>query len=366
MKLAQCIPPLLLFARAILAAGPPLTDYFPPDTKVAFGVRVHNIVASSLARGFAAQAQAAGANWLKLVSQAGFDPLRDLDEVLIASSGEGPNPPAVIVLSGTFDVARLAEGAQRYHNVPLLGSGEGSGKDSGAVMALLDASTIVAGDAALVRAAIDRREGGPKMDVALAGRIAAARQHYDVWGLGEHPDGFVSPMPETKGLESIDRFQFGMLLSSGLELGAELHARSPQEAEKLNASLQLVAAMLKAQQPSESAARFDIEAQEGTLKLTVTIPEEELKLAIEAESASLSQEPASAHGAAAPAAALPPPAASLAVPSVAPTAPPTRPAMAARPPGPPLPSPKAAPRTIAPQVLDKDGNTVVFTLPGKK
>ena len=78
-------------------------------------------------------------------------------------------------------------------------------------------------------------------------------------------------------MESIDRFQFGVQLSSGLELGAEIHARSPQDAEKLKASLGMVAAMLKAQQPSGSAAKFDFEVEERNLKLTVSIPEEELK-----------------------------------------------------------------------------------------
>jgi hypothetical protein len=355
MKLAQYVLPLLLLARAVPAADavptadpvpaadavptadPVPTDYFPPETKVVFGIRIHNILASSLVRGFMAGAQAAGADWLKQVSLPGFDPLRDIDEVLIASSGEGQKPPALLVLSGRFDVAHLAAGARRYHDVPLLGGG----KEGDGAMALLDGSTAIAGDLALVRAAIDRRDQSLKIDTALADRIASLRQRYDVWGLGERAGGFVSPAPEAEGLESIDRFQFGMLLGNGLDLGAEIHACSPQDAGKLRAALEEISAILKTPQLSGSATRFDLQVEEGTLKLTLAIPEEELQKIIEVER--VSQAMARTDVAAAPA---------------------VVPEPAVRTPPPAIPG--ATPKPAAAQVLDKEGNTVILQLPGKK
>jgi len=62
-----------------------------------FGVQVRRILGSSLAQGANAGATAGalsgaapmGAEWQKIVSLAGFDPFKDIDEVLIASTGEG-------------------------------------------------------------------------------------------------------------------------------------------------------------------------------------------------------------------------------------------------------------------------------------
>jgi hypothetical protein len=355
MKFARCLLPFLLL-RAVPAAADTLTDLFPPDTKVVFGIRVHNLALSSVAQSFAAQAKAAAASWLKAVPLDGIDLLRDIDEVLIASTGKGQNPPSIIVVTGRFDMARLTEGAKRYHGVPLL-TGE---TETDSAVALLENGTAVLGDAALVRAAIDQR-GKIRIDPALNDRITSLRQRYDIWGLGERAEGLVAPVPEAKLLESIDRFQFGMQLASGLELGAEIHARSPQDAEKLNGALGMIAAMVQGQHTSETGAKFDMQVDGGNFRLAVFIPDEELKKTIEAETAILSPVPAqpsiptSATVASSDIADTGPSGASE-VPPVTPA--PTTPTTAA--------PTQASSKPAKPKTLDKEPDTVVFTLPGKK
>jgi hypothetical protein len=356
MKFALYILPVLLTFSAIPAAADTLTDLLPPDTKVVLGIRVRNLAISSVAQTFAAQAQTAAGVWLKAVPLDGIDFLRDIDEVLIASPGKGPTPPAIVVVTGRFDVARLAAGAKRYRGVPLL-TGE---KETDSVVALLDDGMGLIGDPALVRAAIDQRGGKGRIDSALNDRITSLRQRYDIWGLGELPAGFVPPMPEAKmlesTLESIDRFQFGMQLASGLELVAEIHPRSPADAEKLNAAFGVMAAMLKGQAPSATGAKFDVQVSGGTLKLAVSIPDRELKQAVAAETAGLS--PVSTQTAAqasAPATAEAPETGPAAVPEVPPA---TTPAT--------LVAPQAAPKPAAPKASDHETDTVILTLPGKK
>jgi hypothetical protein len=322
MKLAQSLLVLLLAVRAVPAADATLTDLFPAGTKVVFGINVRKVAASPLAQAgltqakAQVQAQAAAADWLKIASLAGFDPLRDIDEVLLATNGEGPNPPSLIVATGRFDVARLAQGARRYLDVPLLG---GDNPTDG-VVALLNPSTALAGDRPTVLATLDHLGNGAQIDPALARRIAAARARYDIWGLGDRPEGFVAPAPQASGLESIDRFQFGVSLSHGLELGAEVHARSPKDAEQIGAMLATVQAFIKAKQPTAGSAKFDVHAEDGTFQLAMTIPEAELLKAVRMQT-----------GAPAQAVAANP-------------AKPTPPAM----------------------VFDNDGNTVILTLPGGK
>jgi hypothetical protein len=328
MKLAKCVLPLLFSFRAIPAAADTLTEFFPPDTKVVFGVRVHNLAVSTLAQSFKSQVQAMAGQvaWLKAFPLDGFDLLRDIDEVLLASAGEGPNPASIIVVTGRFDLTRLAEGATRYHGVAVLG-----GKaETDSLVALLDGSTALLGTPGLVRAAIDQRGSKPRIPAALNDRITSLRQRYDIWGLGERAAGFAAPTPAAQALESIDRFQFGMQLSSGLELGAEIHARSPQDLEKLRSTVAFVVDMLKAQQPAARGAKFDLRMEEGSLKLNVSIPEEALKKALQPQAVAALYNRAPVIGPAAPKV--------------------------------------AADHKVAatPQLVDKDGNAVVLTLPGRK
>src|ERR1035438_2652061 len=189
MKLAQSLLVLLFAVRAVPAADAALTDLFPAGTKVVLGINLRSVVESPLGQAVAAQtqkqvqSQAAAADWLKLASLAGFDPLRDIDEVLVATNGEGQNPPSLIVASGRFDVARLAGGGEVSYGVP----GMGGDKPTDGVVALLNASTALAGDRPTVLATLDHLGNGAQIDPALAQRIAAARGRYDIWGLAIGP-----------------------------------------------------------------------------------------------------------------------------------------------------------------------------------
>jgi len=350
MKLAQPLLVLLLAVRAVPAADRSLTDFFPAGTKVVFGINVRKVAESPLAQAGLTQAkaqmqsQAAASDWLKLAALAGFDPLRDIDEVLVATNGEGQNPPALIVATGRFDVARLAQGANRYLDVPLLGGD----KPTDGVVALLNASTALAGDRPTVLATLDHLGNGARIDAALVRRIAAARGRYDIWGLGDRPEGFVAPAPQASGLESIDRFQFGVSVSHGLELGAEIHARSPKDAEQIVAMMGMVQAMIQAKQPTAGSAKFEVHAEEGTIKLSMRISEAEVLKAMQTQT-----------GAPAQAAAAKPAVRTAPVISMSPV-------VAVTPAASPVPAKEPAKPAPPAMVFDKDGNTVILTLPGGK
>src|ERR1035441_3072399 len=127
MKLAQSLLVLLFAVRAVPAADAALTDLFPAGTKVVLGINLRSVVESPLGQAVAAQtqkqvqSQAAAADWLKLASLAGFDPLRDIDEVLVATNGEGQNPASFIGAGRRCDVGRLAVRAKLCQEGPILG-----------------------------------------------------------------------------------------------------------------------------------------------------------------------------------------------------------------------------------------------------
>jgi hypothetical protein len=354
MKIAPFLAPALLLFPSFPLHADSLTDLFPPDSKVVIGIRVHNL-ALSVTQTLIPKMRAAAAGWLKAVPLDNIDLLHDIDEVLLASSGapagKGSNSSGIVVVAGRFDVARLAEGAKTYRDVPLL---ECDG-DAGSLVGLLDAGTAVIGDPVLVRAAIDqhldKRVGKGRIDSVLNDRITSLRQRYDFWGLGDRPDGFALPLFDVSLMESIDRFQFGMQLASGLELTAEIHPRSAKDAEKVNIVLEGMETLVKGLDGS-----FDLRSESGAMKLTVSMPEADLRKA-------------SGPKTAAPATAPVP--ASVPVTEVPETGPTAAAEIAPAPAAPPVPA--AAPAPAAPPVIApkpaapaEKTDTVILTLPGKK
>ncbi len=274
-----------LAAARFAAAGDLSLNLLPPDTKAVFGVRVPAITGSVLFKDAGTGAKQLSDEWLKLVKITGFDPLHDIDELLIGSAADNQKAAALVVLRGRFDLARLGAGATRYHGIAMVGGGKGGNS----VLALLDASTAVAGEIPAVQAAIDRQGRGTPLDGALTAHVQALREHFDIWGTGERPEGFVAPTGKREELDSLDRFEFGVRIGKGFELGAELHARSPKDAEKLAASMEslkaMMAMMAMTKGREQAVPKIDVQVRDGTIKISLAISEDDLKKAMAAQRA---------------------------------------------------------------------------------
>jgi hypothetical protein len=275
----KCLWIALAVARVVPAADFAVQEYLPPDTKVVMGVRVRGLADSPLFQQSADGAKAVKESWTKLSTFAGFDPLHDIDEVLLTSPADRENAPALLVVRGRFKVEQWSEHAERYHGAAIFGSHE---KGANSVVALLDENTALVGEVPTVRAAIDRRGKPAAYDGALLARVMSLRERFDIWGTGERPQGFVAPGGPSDQLNSIDRFEFGVGVAHGIELSGEIHARSPEDVEKLAGSLAMLQMMAKSQ---SNAANFDVKVEESTLRLSFSISEEELKKALAAHKA---------------------------------------------------------------------------------
>jgi len=275
----------LMVARVVVAADF-APDFLPADTKVMFGLNVRTLMASPLLKDSGADVAKMGDEWLKVVSLVGFDPLHDLDDVLVAASGGKTNATGLIVLRGRFDLARLGAGAPRYHGVAMVQPN----KADKSILALLDGTTALAGDAAVVRAAIDRRGHGAPLSASMAARVKSLSERFDIWGFGEVPPGLIPPGGQSKELESIDRFEFGLRVAKGVELGVEIHARSAEDATKLAGMAQMLKLMAASQ--GQQVPNFDVQVTDGTVKLSMAISEEEIKKAIEQQRGKAGASPA--------------------------------------------------------------------------
>ena len=83
----------LLLAGSAWAADGVAPDFFPPNTKVVIGIQMRRILDSPLGKKLAADAgETATAAAAQL---GGIDFLKDIDQIVVATSGAGQNPPGM-------------------------------------------------------------------------------------------------------------------------------------------------------------------------------------------------------------------------------------------------------------------------------
>lgn len=337
---------LLLAARVLLAADPPLPEYVPPGTKVLIGVEVRSILDSDLGKSVIEQVKtASGDAWMKGMPIKGFDPINDLDELWIAASSTDRSAPSLAILRGRFTWSRLPNASGSYHQVPLVPMDAKREQ----LLAIVDPGTLLVGDRNTVERAIDRRAARIPADNNLAAAATEMRTRYWVWGVANHLDGLFALKATPQGTQGVDSFEFGLSLNHDLEIVAQLHMRTADDAQKLLAGLTMLQTMAQNQEQG-SQTRIASHVNGKTLDVSLRVPEGELKQAWEQQRAEIAerlshlpQEIAAARAGKGfnPFAARP-----------------TGSTPAARPAGPPSRESKI--------VSDQDGNTVQLTLPGAR
>jgi hypothetical protein len=342
---------LLLSARVLLAADPPFAEYVPADTKVLIGVQVHAMLDSDWGKAVVEQAQSAsGDSWAKQLPLKGIDLTKDLDELWIASSSTDHKAPALIILRGRFDKSRLPAAIGRYHAVPLIPLDAKREH----LLAIMDPSTIFAGDRNDVERAIDRR-GLKSLDAHLATAAAALHARYWIWAVADHLDPAPAARTAPQAFDGVNGFEFGLSLDRDLEIAAQVHLRTAEDAQKMLASMALLQALAKGQQNGGSQVNIESRVAGSNLDFSLRVPEEELRQAWDRQraaiTAQLSQLPQQIA------------AAQSGKPFTLFTAPPPKPAAANAPNQArrPIPPPSRQTRIVS----DEDGNTVQVTLPGR-
>lgn len=276
---------LLLAARALVAADATLPAYVPPDTRFLIGVQVRTIADSDWGKAFIEQINSAyGDAWLKQPPFLGFDPLKDLDELWIAGSSMDKTAPALAILRGRFDKAKLPSATGRYHAVPLIPVDAKREQ----LLALMDPTTIFAGDRFIVERAIDR-QGLKTVDARLAAAANELRTRYWIWAVADRLDGPSVSKGAPTGMESVDSFEFGLALSHDLEIVAQIHMHSAEDAQKLLGTMTLLQMMVKSQPKAPSQVRIESHVSGKTLDVSLRVPEEELKQAWEQQRAAIAQ-----------------------------------------------------------------------------
>ena len=288
----------VLFGAVACAADSTLLNLVMPDAQVLCGANVERIVHSQIGQEIGSQIQGKFSEIQQVIQKTGFDPTRDLKEVLIAATGKGQNGPALGLVRGSFDpdkirtaIASTGRTPETYQGVQIL---DNPSQSKGA-FAFLDGTIAVGGDLDQVQAAIRRRLHPTTLGPQLAARIAAISDRYDIWvvsatSLSKMTDGISSPQMKQAGdlVKMIDQVSGGLKFSENLDLGVELTTHTAQEAEKLRDALQLLVSMAAASQKGASTVDPDalkLTAEAKTVRIAFTVTGEQLKKTYELQMA---------------------------------------------------------------------------------
>jgi hypothetical protein len=256
---------------------PRLQVFIPPDTLALAGIRMDQLRATPVYHRLAEQ------NRLPRFDDfagTGFDPKRDVRELLLANDGRN----SLLIASGKFDVKVPGSvKASGYRGYTLYGNNEN------AVFAFIDKATAVAGPAPAVHAAIDRYRSGhggaPAALLARAGDLPGAAQ---IWAV---TSGWAGLRPETlrnmgnaanldRVLRSVRDAALAADLRSGVHAAATGDCRTEQDARTLSESLRGLVGLGRLSVPDSQPEMLRVYdgiqvKQEGrSVKVNVDIPQD--------------------------------------------------------------------------------------------
>jgi len=283
---------------AASAADPQLLSMVMPDAKVVAGVNVDSAKASPFGRYVLTQLQTNNTDLQQLIAFTGFDPTRDVDEVLVATpSAVGGKASGLVLARGTFDpaLATLAttKGAvtETYNGVTIIDR-----PDQQAGIALISPKYVAAGDITSVNAAIDRMNSTPSLPANVLAQVSTWSGAEDAWVITTVPLAALAPVGTATGgggtagaspmanpmagvMQQIQQIAGGVKFGGSVVGTAAIQADNAADATQLGNTLQFFVNLLQmqAQQKNPQAANlaqaFSINAQGTTINVTITLPE---------------------------------------------------------------------------------------------
>ena len=289
------------------AADSQLLSLVMPDAKVIAGVNVDSAKSSTFGIYLIAQIQANATAFQQLVTLTGFDPTRDLHEILAATNAAGAGAHAGLALArGNFDVAKITAFAtlpgaltETYSGVTII---EDPNKMGGA--AFLDATLVIAGDIPSVKAAIDRSHSGQSLPSSVVIQVNQWSGTEDAWVVTTVPPYTLAPpsgVPTVPGLGTNAQGIFQKILgaAAGVKFGttvvvtAQAQADNAQDATTLAQTLQLlvnIAQMQTGTNPDPNLTALlqglSISAKGTLLNITVSLPEAQIQQLVQQASKS--------------------------------------------------------------------------------
>lgn len=278
----RLLPSVVAASLAILgchSADTGLTAFIPGDTLALLGVRMDQLRATQIYQKLRAQGHFSELDDLR--KRTGFDPTRDVTELLVAFNGKD----AVTIARGHFTLSDPGAKQAAYKGYPLYLHGDGA-------YALIDPTTALAGMPAAVRAAIDQyKTGGGRSGTvsALLARAQALPKENQLWAVSDNPDAFTglgltgnAAQNIGKIIGQIDRLTITADFRAGINARIIGDCRTDQDAKNLGDALRGLVSLGKMTVPQtqpDLLKLYDavqVDQQQKSVKITANIPPESI------------------------------------------------------------------------------------------
>ncbi|MGA2117829.1 MAG: hypothetical protein ABSH56_24115 [Bryobacteraceae bacterium] len=278
------------FCPTLPAVDPRLLNLVMPDAVVLAGVNVTQAETTPFGQYVLGQLATNDAQMQQLVNLTGFDPRKDVNELLVASNGAAK--AGLALATGTFDASTItafatAHGAatETYNGVTIL---EDPKQTHG--IAFLSGAVVAAGDLADVKAAIDRVNAASVLPAALVTQANQLSGANDAWFICTVPPASLHPAGTATGTaaglenaaKSIQSVFGGVTFGTVVTAGVTAQADNAQDASTLASLLQLLVNMAQMQSTTNTSAAtlasgLTIKTSGATLVLTLSLPESQFQ-----------------------------------------------------------------------------------------
>jgi hypothetical protein len=279
-----------LTAVTMFAADPGLLSLAMPDARAMAGINVEQVRLSPFGQYMMAEIAEREAGLQTLIDTTGFDPRRDLREILVVWNSEAGGKSGVIMARGTFDVARIVEAAlsqgqmvETYKGVEIVGDPKGS-------LAFVDSTLVISGPGVSLRAAIDRRSAAVGIGADLAAQVNQLSTTKDAWFVTLVPPAQLQEVGAT--LNKVQQASGGVKFGVNVVLTAQTVSQTDKDATVLAETLKMLTGMAQMTAPKGLAAsgaallqNLSVAAAGATTTLSLSVPEQQIEQIIKASHA---------------------------------------------------------------------------------
>jgi hypothetical protein len=303
--LAFALLAFTMFQATALAADAGLLSLVMPDAKVIAGIQVESGRNSPFGQYVLSHMQLDDENFNKFMADTGFDPRRDLSEIVMASNWAADTNGRWLVLTrGFFNTARIANSVHAnggsvtdFQGVSIF-SGDPKADHvnmANSVIAILDQSNAAMGDVDSVKATIQRFQSKSKpAALAVSRKIGEVSANNDFWFVtlvpisefsGAMPDPNLSQAMKGNLLQAITQASGGIKFGSMVRISAEAVTRSEKDAGALVDVVRFIGGLIQlnkdksptASEVSSLLDTMDLNTSGNVMTMSLSIPEAQLE-----------------------------------------------------------------------------------------
>jgi hypothetical protein len=273
-----------------------LLNLVPSGAQVVAGVQIDEGKASAFGQYVLQRSAQDAPDLQKLIDSTGFDPRRDLQQVLLAGwAGKDPSHHSGLVIArGVFDTARIKQAAlaQGGHTEAFQGFDLLSGKNNSSdCFAFLDSTLAVLGDRAAVQSVIMNRNTPTTLDAQLEKRVESVITGNEVWFASVMP-GTQLPFAQSHGrdnnqmnaaaIQAIVQSSGGVhFAADAVQVAFDALTRSEKDAQSLTDVVRFFASMIQMQRQNQSQAallapvfdQMQLTTGGNTVHIALSVPE---------------------------------------------------------------------------------------------